>query len=93
MQYDVAIKIFDVSMGKNKNWLEFKAVIGSLDGNSKYTLSFCGTELLHSLSLPNSEIDYLRDCLCQDFGFAPYKISDIKKILGDGKIYIITRGK
>ena len=93
MQHNLVIKIENVNLGKNKNWLDFQVSVGALDRNRKYTISYCGTELQHGLSLKDDEIEIFKRYLCDDFGFSPFNIKDIKRTLGTGKDYIIVRGK
>ena len=93
MQVQIAVWLMDVELGKNKNWLSFKAHVDALDKNKKYTLNFCGTDLEHSLSLPDEEIDKLINMLCSDFGHAPFDLGKAKHILGKGKAYVLIRGK
>lgn len=80
-----------VEAGKTRNWLKFYAHIGVLNRNQIYTLEFCGTELHPTLSLPEHELEQLRNSLCDDFGFPPYDISETRRILGEGKRYIVIR--
>ena len=68
-------------------------MVSTLDQNRRYTISYCGTELHHGLSLKDEEIETLRGYLYDDFGFSPFNIKDIKRTLGTGKDYIIVRGK
>ena len=50
------IKIENVKLGKNKNWLDFQVMVSTLDQNRRYTISYCGTELHHGLSLDHCKI-------------------------------------
>ena len=93
MQHNLVIRVENVKPGKNKNWIDFQVRIGALDQNRKYTISFCGTELQHSLSIKDNEIELLREYLYRDFGFPPFNINDVKKTLGKGKDYVIVRGQ
>ena len=90
MQHNLVIKIENVNLGKNKNWLDFQVSVGALDRNRKYTISYCGTELQHGLSLKDDEIEIFKRYLCDDFGFSPFNIKDIKRTLGTGKDYIYS---
>ena len=93
MQYNLVIKIENVKLGKNKNWLDFQVMVGALDQNRRYTINYCGTELHHGLSLKDEEMEIFRGYLCSDFGFPPFDIQKVKKNLGNGKSYIIVRGR
>lgn len=93
MQVQIVIRLISVESGKNKNWLTFEAFAGALDRNRKYTISFCGTELEHSLSLTDCEIEELERKLGDDFGYPPFDIEKAKRILGKGKDYVLIRGK
>lgn len=91
MNQQVVVRIFKVSPGKNRFWLTFYANIGILDQNRVYSFGFCGTELQHGLSLLESEIEDLRYKMCDDFGYGPYKIDDVRRILGKQKCYTLSR--
>lgn len=93
MQVQIAIYLIDVKQGKNRNWLTFNAYVDALDKNKKYTLNFCGTELEHSLSLPDQEVEELVNMMCADFGYAPYDLEKAKQVLQKGKSYVLIRGK
>lgn len=86
---NIKITITSVKSGKNKNWLTFSAFIDSLSKNTLYSFDFCGTEIIHSLSLRQKAIDELCSKLCSDFGYAPYDVNKCKKICGKGKEYFI----
>lgn len=89
----INISIFDVRLGETTNWLIFEARVGRLDNHRIYSFAFCGTELNHSLSLLDSDIENLREQLYNDFGYPPFDIQKAKRILGTGKEYILIRGK
>ena len=44
-------------------------------------------------SLREDEIEELRTMLCDDFGYAPFDVEKAKRILGEGKDYVLKRGK
>lgn len=75
------ISMIDVSEGRTKNWLIFKAYIGAMSRHNKYTLEFCGTELRGSLSVNEERQENFRQMLIEDYGFGPYDIEDAKEKL------------
>lgn len=77
----MVIKLTDVSIGKNNNWLIFHAYVGELDMNKKYTLEFCGTELMHGLGISNEIHEQLLSNMAKDFKLPPYKLEEAKEIL------------
>ena len=93
MQVQTVVNLISVKPGKNKNWLIFEAYVGAMDRNKKYTLEFCGTELKHSLSLLDQEIEQLKVMMCSDFGYAPFDLEEAKKILKNSKSYVLIHGK
>lgn len=85
-----AITITSVRRGKTKNWLKFSAYIAYLSNDRVYSFEFCGTEIVHGLSLDEEAINNLREQLCSDFGYPPYDIKKCKKLIDKiGKEYII----
>ncbi len=93
MKFQIVIHLMSVKPGKNKNWVTFEAYVGALDRNRKYTIDFCGTEMHHGLSLTDDEIEELKQRIGKDFGYPPFNIENMKKILGKGKSYTLIRGK
>lgn len=93
MEQQIIVSLIDVEYGRNENWLSFKAYVGWLNKNRKYTLDYCGTELKHSLPLLDCEMDELRASMYKDFGSAPFDLHKAKHILGEGKDYILIRNK
>lgn len=85
----IPFDILSVEEGKNKSWLRFTALIDNLDKNTKYNFEFCGTEIDHSIPVTDAVIDRLKEQLQNDFGFVPYDIEECKRILGNGKKYLI----
>ena len=78
---------YEVEKGGNNNWLKFKCSCPKMSVSNYYYISFCGTEIIHSLSLNEEQHKNLLNILSLDFGFAPYDISDAKKILEKAKSY------
>ena len=93
MQVQVVVRLINVKPGENKNWLIFEAYAGALDRNRKYILKFCGTEMEHSLSLIDDEIEELRRRIGEDFGYPPFDVLKAKSVLGKGKNYTLSQGK
>ena len=89
MSYKVAFQIESVERGDTVNWLVFNTYIDALSKTKLFTFKYCGTEIVHSLSLKDSVIKNLLEALNNDFGFAPYDIDKCKKVIGIGKQYIV----
>lgn len=85
----ISFDILSVEEGKNDNWLHFTALIDNLDKNTKYSFDYCGTEVLHSISVTDIVTDRLKEQLNKDFGYPPFNIIKCKETLGNGKHYLI----
>ena len=93
MRVQINISIQSVNHGKNKNWIELEALVGFFDKNRLYKIEFCGTELNSSIPLTDKQEESLKGQLINDFGYAPYDVCKAKKVIENGKDYIIPFNK
>lgn len=77
----MVISMIDVSEGRTKYWLVFRAYVGEMSRHNKYTIEFCGTEVRDGLSFNDERHEKFRRMLIEDYGFGPYNIEDAKEIL------------
>lgn len=91
MNVNIIVFIKNVEKGKTINWLTFEANVGFFDVNRTYTIDFCGTDANSSIPLTDEQNETLKDLLIKDFGYAPYDMDKAKKIIGNGKSYIIKK--
>lgn len=89
MNVNIVIFIKNVKKGTTKNWIILEAFAERFDKNKVYEINFCGTDVNSSIPLIEDQNKILRDLLVKDFGYAPYDIDKAKKIIGNGKKYII----
>ena len=54
-------------------------------------MEFCGTEIITDIPFLQEEKEKLATMLAADFGYAPYDLSAIRKIIGDGINYVLVR--
>lgn len=91
MDVNIIVFIKNVKKRKTINWLAFEANVGFFDVNRIYTINFCGTDVDSSIPLTGKQNETLKELLIKDFGYAPYNINKAKKIIGDGKEYVIKK--
>lgn len=91
MEANIVAFLKNVKKGKTKNWLTFEINIGRFDVNKQYTVNFCGTDMDSCIPLTDEQEVRLKELLVEDFGYAPYDIEGAKKILGNGKQYVIKK--
>jgi len=88
----IVIDVQNVKRGKNPYWIVLEAYVGRFDVNKKFPIEFCGSEAISTIPLKDDENEGLKDMLANDFGWGPYDINKIKKVLGEtGISYVIER--
>lgn len=65
----VVIRITDVEVGKNKNYLVFKGFVPSLNNNKKFEFSYCGTEISTNASISEDGLRNLKELFNEAFGY------------------------
>lgn len=83
------VSMIDVSEGRTKNWLIFRAYVGAMSRYNKYTIEFCGTEIRDSFGISDERHEKFREMLIKDYGFGPYNIKEVKEILKSHPTYDI----
>lgn len=74
-----------VEKGRSDNWLKLYAYSAQSDINKEYSLDYCGTELhLNDLPMSDEYYEVLKEALQKDFGYGPYNIYEIRRIIGNG---------
>ena len=80
MKTQIMVTLSSVERGQNKYYIRFSCTC-SLDHYKNYYLEFCGTELYTNIPLAEGKVDYLKQMLLDDYGYAPYDIDKVKQIL------------
>ena len=91
MDVDIVIFIKDVKKGRTKNWLIFEVLVGFFDANRVYKIDFCGTDINSSIPFTDEQNESLKELLIKDFGYAPYDIDKAKKVIRNGRTYLIKK--
>lgn len=86
---DMAINLNSVELGKNNNHLIFKGYVPRLSTFYKYEFDFIGTEVMSTSGMTVEQLERLEEKLVNDYGYAPFDITNAKKVLGTGKQYMI----
>ena len=88
MKSNIIIEISSVEYGQNKNHLHFKCT-SSFDSFKTYYITFCGTDLNTNIPLVDEDKETLVQMLKNDYGYAPFKISQAKETLKNNFQYFI----